>query len=105
RSGDREQLECPDLAGVRQVWPTAEIDKFALAVEAQGRIFAEVIVDVFDLKLLRHVLAQSPALGRRPLEALERLRGFDDLLHLRFDLREVGFGDRRRRMDVVIEAM
>src|SRR5262249_47745118 len=35
-TGDTEELERPDLAGVGNVRPTAQINELALAVEAQG---------------------------------------------------------------------
>ena len=105
RPGDAHQLERPDPAGVRDMRPTAQIDELALAIEAEGRVLLQVVVDVFDLELLLHVLHERPAFGNGTLEAFEWFRVFDDLPHLLLDAREVFFANRSRRMDVVIEAV
>ena len=95
-AGDAQQLERADLAGVRDVRPAAQVDELALAVEAERSGTASA--------RRRCARPCSPAsgprtscagLGGRPLEALERLGLVDDLLHLRFDAREVLLADRR----------
>jgi hypothetical protein len=48
-AGNREQLESPDRTGRRQVGAAAEVDEFALAVEGDGLLFAQALLDVFDL--------------------------------------------------------
>ena len=103
RPGDAQELERPDLAGVRDVRPAAQVDELALPVEAKVGVPAQHLVDVLDLEFLLQVGAQGPGLGGRALEPLERLGGGDGLLHLRLDPREVGLGDRGRRIDVVVE--
>ena len=60
-AGDAEQLEGADLAGVRNVRPAAQVDELALAIEAQGRILLQVVVDVLDLVALLEVGAQGRA--------------------------------------------
>src|SRR6478672_12207171 len=87
------------------MWPPAQVDELAMTVEAQRRVFAQIVIDVLDFEFLAHVAAERSALGSRSLEPLERLGRFDDFLHLCFDAWEVSFGNRGRRMDVVIEAV
>src|SRR5262249_40182728 len=99
-AGDRQQLERPDLARVRDVRPAAQVDELARAVEAQGRELLQLAVDVLDLVALLQVLDQPARLGGRPLEALERLGGGDDLPHLLLDAWEVFLADRRVGVDV-----
>src|SRR5262245_50397307 len=104
-AGDRQQLERADLAGVRNVRAAAEVDELTLAVETEGRILLEVVVDMLDLVALSDVLAQGAGLGGRALEARERLRLGDDLAHLLLDAGEIILADGSRRVDIVIEAV
>src|SRR5262249_8522806 len=99
------QLERADVAGVRNVRTAAEVEELALAVEAQGRILFQVVVDVLDLVTLAHVLAESAGLGGRPLETLERLRLGHDLAPLLLDAGKILLADGGRRVDVVVEAI
>ena len=57
RSRDAHQLDRFDLASIRDVRTTTEIDKFTLAIEADGRLIAEARFDVLDLQVLIQVLA------------------------------------------------
>ena len=104
--GDIEKLEGADFAGVRNVRAAAQVDELSLAVEAKRFIFLrKVFIDVFDLVLLAQILHQGTSFRGRTLKALERLRLLDDLAHLLFNAREILFADRRRRVDVVVEAV
>ena len=73
RSGNRENLEGPDLPRVRQMRASAQVDELALAVEAERGILLQIVVDVFDLVLLGQILDESAGLGGRPFKPLERL--------------------------------
>ena len=61
--GDAEQLEGPDLAGVRQMRAAAQVDELALAIKAEDRILLQIVVDVLDLVSLGQVAAQGAGLG------------------------------------------
>ena len=98
-------LNAPILPACGNVRAAAQVDELALPVEAQGRILLQVVVDVLDLVALVQVRDQGAGLGGGPLEALERLGLLDDLAHLLLDAREILLADRRRRVDVVIEAV
>ena len=63
-AGDREQLERPDLAGVGDMRPAAEVDELALAVEAQDAVLVQLVVDVLDLEGLAQVGDELAGLGR-----------------------------------------
>ena len=54
-AGDGEELERPDLAGMRNVRAAAEIDELALAIEAEHAELVQLVVDVFDLERLAQV--------------------------------------------------
>ncbi len=105
-TGDREQLECADLAGVGDVRASAEVDELALAVEAEDAVLVQLVVDVLDLERLAEVGDELPGLGDRQGEPLERLGVAGDLRHLGLDggevvLGEVPAGDH----DIIIEAI
>ena len=104
-SGDVQQLEGTHFARVGQVRSATEVDEFPLAVEAEGRILPQVLVDVFHLVVLAQVLDQGPARVGRFLEALERLAFLDDSPHFLLDARQILFADGRRRVDVVVETV
>src|SRR5262249_32110176 len=104
-TGDTEELEGTDITGVRNVWSAAEVDEFALPVEAQGGVLFQVIVDVLDLIPLSEVLAQRSRLCGGPLTTLKRLRQADDAAHLLFDARKVFFLEGRRHINVVIKTI
>ena len=88
-AGDREQLERPDLAGVGDVRPSAEVDELPLPVEAEHAVLVQLVVDVLDLERLAQVGDELAGLGRRQAEPLERLGILGDAGHLDLDGREV----------------
>src|SRR5579884_2521754 len=90
---------------MRNVRPAAKVDELALTVEAERRILLQVVVDVLDLVFLAQILDQLTSLGRRPLEAFERLGFLDDLAHLLLDAWEVLLADRSRAVDVIVKAV
>src|SRR5262245_58175451 len=105
RAGDAQELEGADAAGVRDVRTAAEVDEFALPIEAERWILLQIVVDLFDFVALAQVFHERPRLGGWPLEELERLGVLDDLFHLLFDAREIVLADGSRRIDVVVEAI
>src|SRR5579871_1505509 len=92
-AGNAQEFESADLAGMRNVWPAAEVNEFALTIKAEGRILLQVIIDVFNLVSLAQVLAESSGFRSGPFKAFERLCLGDDACHFFFDAREVGFGE------------
>ena len=103
--GDREQLERPDLAGVGNMRPAAQVDKLPLAIEAQDAVLVQLVVDVLDLERLAQVGDELPRLGDRQAEPLERLGVLDDPGHLGLDGGEVVLGEASSgHLDVVIKA-
>src|SRR4051794_31724489 len=104
-AGDRSQLErTTDMRRAGNVLAATEIDELALAVEAERLLFREAGLNVLDLELLLQLAAQLDRFLARHIKPLKPLVGFDDLLHLRFDPREVLFRKRVRQMEVVVEA-
>src|SRR5262249_46853176 len=73
RAGGVEDLEGPDLTGVRNVRAAAQVDKLALPVEAQCRELLQFAVDVLDLVALSQIGDERAGLAGGPLESLERL--------------------------------
>src|SRR5689334_3536600 len=65
-----QQLECADLAGMRNMWPATKVDKLTLAIKTQRVKSLQIVVDVLDLERLFQVLAQAASLGSWPLKAL-----------------------------------
>src|SRR5207302_6046655 len=104
-AGDAEQLQGADLAGMRDMRATAQVDELALTIEAEAGVLLQIVVDVLDLVALGQVGDQRPRLAGRPLEALERLRFLDEAAHLFFDAREVFFLDGGSGVDIVVEAI
>src|SRR5579871_4068666 len=104
-AGNAQEFESADLAGMRNVWPAAEVNEFALTIKAEGRILLQVIIDVFNLVSLAQVLAESSGFRSGPFKAFERLCLGDDACHFFFDAREVGFGERRIRIDVIVKSI
>src|SRR5215831_10292822 len=56
RASDAQDLKRANTAGVGNMWTAAQVDKFALAVEAQRRILLQFVVDVLDLVALAEIL-------------------------------------------------
>ncbi len=105
RAGDRQQLERLDPAGVGNVRAAAQVDEFALPIEADGRMLGQPGVDVLDLQLLAQPFAEFAGLFAIENEPLERLGILDDLPHLFFDPRKILLADFVRAVDVVIKAV
>jgi hypothetical protein len=86
------------------VRPAAQVGEVALAVDADGPLaLPDELVD--DLVLEALVLAVQEFLRAVRLDVVARERKIrvDDLLHLRFDLRQVVCRDRPRQLEVVEE--
>ena len=92
-TGDREQLERADLAGVRDVRPAAQVDELALAIEAQDAELVQLFVDVLDLERLAQVGDELACLRDRQGEPFERLGILPDPGHLGLDGGEVVLGE------------
>lgn len=119
RGGGALQLECLDIAGVRQVRSTAEIrpHHIALTVEivvhAQllmadiyGRLGLERIFLVFDeLNLVRLISLFAQGLLFAHHSALEALRRLDDALHVLFDGLQVIRREWILHVEVVVETV
>ncbi len=91
--------------GVGDVRAAAEVDEFALAVEADGGMLGQSRVDVLDFEFLVQTFAELARLAAVEDEPLERLGVFDDLFHLVFDLGEVLFAQLVRAVEVVVVAV
>src|SRR5262249_1909648 len=102
-AGNAQQLERPDFAGMRDVRPAAEIDEFALAIETQGWILFQVVVNVLDLVSLAQVRYQLSGLRSWPLEALKWRRLVHDAAHFCFNAREILLADGRGHNNIVVE--
>ena len=101
-----QELDHADLAGRRAVRAEAKVDPVAVAVERQGlRALADDVVDDLDLELLALLREQVDRLIGRDFGAHERQIRRDDLVRLGFDLRELGFAERRAAIEVVVEAV
>ena len=104
-AGDGEELERPDLAGVGDVGAAAEIDEFALAIEAEHAELMQLAVDMLDLEGLAQVGDELAGLVHRQREPLERLRILEDARHLGLDGWKVVLGKAAAvDLDVVVEA-
>ena len=105
RAGHGEQLERrADEAGAGDVPAAAQIDEFALPIEREVRLVGQAGLDVLDFEILLQLLAQIERFAARHIQPFEFFVGFDDLLHLGFDLGEILLGDRAGQGEVVIEA-
>src|SRR5262245_63689081 len=62
-AGNRKQLERAHLAGMRNVRPSAKVDKFPLAVKAQHAELVQLVVDVLDLEGLTQVGDEAAGIG------------------------------------------
>ena len=103
--GDREQLERPDLAGVGNVRPAAEVDKFALAIKAQDAVLVQLVVDMLDLQRLTQVGDELPRLGHGQAEPFERLGILHDAGHFGLDRGEIVLGETSAgNLDVIVKA-
>ena len=103
-AGNREQAEGAQFAGVRHMWPQAEVDEVTGPVEARRRL-RDLLFDQLDLEWLVQALEQGDGFGPRHLLFDEGCRGLDDLVHARLDL-----GQRLREQailegEVVVEAL
>src|SRR5579859_5590835 len=105
RTGDAQQLERAHLAGVGNVRAAAQVDELTLAIETQGRILLQIVVDMLDLVTLTEIAHQLARLVGAALEALERLGIGDDLAHLFLDAWKVVLADRSGRVDVIVESV
>ncbi len=105
RTGDRQQLEGFDLAGVGDVRSATQVDELALPVEAERIVLGQPRLDVLDLQLLIQIVAQFDGFVAVQREPLERLRLLDDLLHLLFDPWEIIVADLMLQVEVVVEAV
>ena len=102
---DRQQLERADLAGVRNVRPSAKVDELTLAIEAQDAELVQLVVNVLDLVGLAQVGDELASLRHGQAEAFERLPILEDFGHLGLDGGEVFLGEAPAgQLDVVIIA-
>ena len=103
-SGNARELDGSYTARTRRVRPTAEVDKFPLAVERERGVCGEPGFDVLDFQRL--VQAPDDLNGFCPghLHPLEGLVGLDDPPHLHFDRRQILVGDWPTGPHVVIKA-
>jgi len=98
-----EQLEVLDVTRGRHVRPTAEIDELALLVQRHsGRI--EALEDL-HLEGLLMVAKEPDGLAAVHLAALEAIVSAGDLAHGGLDPREVLGRERRRSIEIVVEAV
>ena len=105
RAGDGDQLERLDAAGVRNMWPAAEVDEFPLPIKAHGWMFSQPRVDVLDLQPLMQTQAEFAGFFTIEDEPLERFGLLDDLPHLLLDPREIFLADLLGRVEIVIVAV
>ena len=110
RTGDREQLERPHVAGAGDVRPAAQVDERALLVEGRRRHGRPVplgvgdeVVDDLDLERLVALHEEGARLGRRLLAQHEGVVGGDARAHPRLDGLEVVGRERPGRLEVVVE--
>ncbi len=92
-----------ELAGTGQVWPGAEVEPRALAVDADLRV-ARQGLDVLGLVLLAVVLEKADRRVALPDLARDRLVAVDDLVHAPLDSLQVVQGERLGAGEVVEEA-
>ena len=104
-AGNLSQLESiADFAGGAKMRSAAQVVPVAMPVERDvfvrrnGR-------DQLGLVLLAHLLEVGDRLVARPHFAARRQRGFDDLVHPRFDLGQIVGREGRVAGEVVIEAV
>ena len=98
------QPQCLDVPGRRHMRPAAEIDKLALGVDGHGRLVGKG-TDQFDLVRLLPRLKEGEGLVPVHHLAHDRVVGGHDGAHLALDRRESIGTDRRRKLDIVEEAV
>ena len=99
-AGDGKKLKVLQIAGVWNVWATAEVDEIALLVEGDG---AFEFFDVFNLIFVGSEDFERFFLADFATFEWDRL--FGELLQLRFDRGKVAFGDDLiAEVDVIVEA-
>ena len=101
-AGERGELEGLDRRGGLQVRAAAEVGEVALGVERDRALGG---VDELDLVLLALGREPRPRLVGRDLLALPGAPLGELALHLGLDRLEVGVVDRRREVEVVVEAV
>ncbi len=102
-AGHRRQFDGLDVARVGDVRTAAEVREGAVGVERDGAVLE--VRDQLDLVLVALLGEGRERLGFRNLAAHEFFFVAGELLHLLFDGRQIGLRDRRRRVDVVVEAV
>ncbi len=102
-AGHRRELDGLDIPRVGDVGTAAEVRERAVGVERDGAVLQ--VGDQLHLVLVALGGEGLQRLGFRHLAADELLLVARELLHLLFDGRQVGLGDRRRRIDIVVEAV
>ena len=102
-SGYGGELQGLDIARIGNVRSAAEVRERTVRIEGDGAVLE--VRDELDLVLVALLGEGLQGLGLGYFATHERLLVAGELLHLLFDARKVGFGDRRRRIDVVVEAV
>ena len=104
-AGQLHQLErLRQLARRRQVRPAAEVAPLvAVRIERDRLARRDDVVDDLRLVVLADRLEVRDRVVLRPDLAIDRQIAVDDLLHLRFDLREVVRRERLLAREVVVE--
>ena len=112
RAGDREQLECADLAGAGHMRTLAQVDERAVFVGRGGRKrgagrfgAGRQIVQDLDLERLIATLEEGPTVGERDFLADESMVGGDGGAHGGLDGGQIVGRERARQEEVVVEAV
>ena len=102
-SGHGGQLDGLDVARVGNMRAAAEVRERTVRIEGDGTVLE--VRDELDLVLVALFGESLEGFGLGDLAADELLLVAGELLHLLFDSREIGFGDGRRGIDVVVESV
>ena len=102
-SGHGGQLDGLDVARVGNMRAAAEVRERTVRIEGDGAVLE--VRDELDLVLVALFGEGLEGFGLGNLAADELLLVAGELLHLLFDSREIGFGDGRRGIDVVVESV
>jgi len=102
-AGDAEQLERLDPSRRRKVRPATEVDEVTLLVTGDD-VAVGLVADQLDLQVIPPALEEPDRVRFRLLDALDLAVAIDDLLHLRFDGRQLVGRERLVPFEVVVEA-